>query len=66
MAAFASNGRESYKDDDEEFGEEEYDTLELLERLETLREDMEDLGVTTLQEVIQRIEELHSQLDTRS
>jgi hypothetical protein len=66
MAAFTSNGQGSYKDDDEEFDEEEYDTLELLERLETLREDMEDLGVTTLQEVIQRIEELHAQLDTRS
>ncbi|HZO74448.1 MAG TPA: hypothetical protein VFB60_19755 [Ktedonobacteraceae bacterium] len=41
----------------------EYDTMELLERLETLREDMEDLGVTTLAEVIQRIEELHRQMD---
>jgi len=43
----------------------EYDTMELLERLETLREDMEDLGVTTLAEVIQRIEELHRQMDER-
>jgi hypothetical protein len=42
----------------------EYEEMELLERLETLREDMEDLGVTTLAEVIQRIEELHQQLDT--
>lgn len=41
----------------------EYDTMELLERLETLREDMEDLGVVTLAEVIQRIEELHRQMD---
>jgi hypothetical protein len=41
-----------------------YEEMELLERLETLREDMEDLGVTTLAEVIQRIEELHQQLDT--
>jgi hypothetical protein len=37
--------------------------MELLERLETLREDMEDLKVTTLSELIQRIEELHRKLD---
>jgi hypothetical protein len=43
--------------------EEEYDEMELLERLETLREDMEDLGMTTLEEVIARINELHQALD---
>ena len=43
----------------------EYDDLELLERLESLREDMENLGVTTITEVIQRITELHQQLDKR-
>ena len=43
----------------------EYEEMELLERLETLREDMEDLRVTTLAEVIQRIEELHRKLDNR-
>jgi hypothetical protein len=52
-------------EDDDDFAEEEYDDMELLERLETLREDMEELGVTTLDEVIQRIEELHQQLDAR-
>ena len=41
----------------------EYEEMELLERLETLREDMEDLKVTTLSELIQRIEELHRKLD---
>ncbi len=46
-----------------EVDDEEYDEMELLERLEALREDMEDLGVTTLAEVIQRIEELHRRLD---
>jgi hypothetical protein len=40
--------------------------MELLEWLESLREDMEELGVTTLQEVITRIEELHRKLDRRS
>ena len=42
--------------------EQEYDDMELLERLETLREDMEELGVTTLAELIQRIEEMHNRL----
>jgi hypothetical protein len=45
---------------------EEYDDMELLERLESLQEDMEDLGVTTLAEVIQRIKDLHQKLDERA
>jgi hypothetical protein len=52
-------------DNDELEDEEEYDEMELLERLETLREDMEDLHVTTLAEVIQRIENMHQRLDRR-
>jgi hypothetical protein len=51
-------------DDDEEM--EEYDDMELLERLESLQEDMEDLGVTTLAEVIQRIQDLHRKLDEQT
>lgn len=51
--------------DDDTLDVGEYDEMELLERLETLREDMEDLGVTTLREVIQRIEELHQRLDAK-
>lgn len=43
--------------------DEEYSDMELLERLESLREDMEDLGVHSLQEVIARIEELNQRLD---
>jgi hypothetical protein len=43
----------------------EYEEMELLEHLESLREDMEDLGVSTLAEVIQRIEELHGKLDKK-
>ncbi len=39
--------------------------MELLERLESLREDMEDLGVNTLAEVVQRINELHTALDKK-
>ena len=49
----------------EDAGELEFEDMELLERLETLREDMEDLKVTTLAEVIQRIEELHRKLDNQ-
>ena len=52
-------------EDDDDLDVDEYDDMELLERLETLREDMEDLGVTTLREVIQRIEELHQRLDAK-
>jgi hypothetical protein len=53
--------------DDKSFDvdEEEYDEMELLERLEALREDMEDLGVTTLTEVVRRIEEMHRRLERR-
>ncbi len=47
------------------FDEDEYDDMELLERLESLREDMEDLGISTLAEVVQRINELHVALDKK-
>ena len=61
-----ANGNESFDvDDDAEMDDDEYDEMELLERLESLREDMENLGVTTLAEVIQRIEEMHRRLDRR-
>jgi len=50
---------------EDEMNDEEYDEMELLERLETLREDMEDLGVTTLAQRILRIEEIHQHLDGR-
>lgn len=46
-----------------DFNQEEYNDLELLDRLETLREDMEDLQVTSLAEVEQRIRELNDKLD---
>ena len=41
----------------------EYNDMAMLELLETLREDMEDLGVSTLAEIIERIEALHKKLD---
>lgn len=54
-----ASGEETWNKDDE------YSEMETLEMLESLREDMEELGVSTLQEVIERIEELHRQLDKR-
>ncbi len=51
--------------DDDEFDDNEYDELAMLERLETLREDMEDLGINNLPELIERIEELHRHLDNK-
>lgn len=57
------NTEEVFEDD--EIEEDEYDELAELERLECLREDMEELGVTSLSEVIARIEELHRRFDLR-
>jgi len=63
----ASDQQKSKPDelDDDKFNDLEYDELAMLERLEALREDMEDLGVTNLSELIERIEELHRQLDNK-
>ena len=49
----------------DEIIEEEFDDLELLERLESLREDMEELGISTLADLILRIEEMHKRLDAQ-
>ena len=57
--------RETKDTFDDDLDEEGYDEMELLERLECLREDMEDLGVTTLAELIKRIEETHRRLDRK-
>ena len=62
--AQASKGKQQARSNEEDtFDQEEYDDMALLEMLETLREDMEELGVTTLAEVIERIEALHKKLD---
>jgi predicted component of type VI protein secretion system len=57
------NPKQDPRNTDEEEEISEYDEFDILERLETLREDMEELGVTTLAEVIQRIDEMHRRLD---
>ncbi len=41
----------------------DYDALLLLERLESLEEDMEELGITSRDQLRQRIAELHRRLD---
>lgn len=40
-----------------------YELLELVERLESLREDMIDLGVETLTDVDAKLLHLHRQID---
>ena len=54
-------------DDDEkpseDFDPREYDIMLQLERLESIEEEMTELEVSTLDEVRQRISELHRALD---
>lgn len=52
--------------DDEDFEPAEYALMLELEQLESLEEDMEELGVKTLEEIRQRIAALHQQLDHRT
>lgn len=40
-----------------------HEALLLLDRLEELREDMQELGITSLEELRKRIVELEAQLD---
>ncbi|HEY7832682.1 MAG TPA: hypothetical protein VIG30_03850 [Ktedonobacterales bacterium] len=47
----------------DDFDPAEYDTMLILERLESLEEEMQELGVTTLDAVRARIAELHRRLD---
>ena len=63
MAKAAKGNEQSRFNEDDAFDQEEYNDMEMLEMLESLREDMEELGVTTLAEVIERIEGLHKKLE---
>ncbi|HEX8034570.1 MAG TPA: hypothetical protein VF510_12020 [Ktedonobacterales bacterium] len=49
--------------EDEDFDPKEYDTMVELERLESIEEEMQELGVTTLDDVRRRIADLHRELD---
>lgn len=60
-----SNGHTPGDEDEENFADldsEEYDKIALLDQLESLEEEMEELGVTTLDELRQRIRNLHEEL----
>ena len=59
----ASDDEEMDEQEDTAFDPAEYDSLLQLERLESLEEDMIELGVTTLDEVRQRIAALHREID---
>lgn len=69
----ASNGHdgsrypadEDERGTDEDFDPAEYDTMLQLERLESIEEEMNELGVRTLDEVRKRIDELNRELDRR-
>ena len=58
-----SDDEEMDEQEDTAFDPAEYDSLLQLERLESLEEDMIELGVTTLDEVRQRIAALHREVD---
>lgn len=49
--------------DDEDFDPAEYNTMVELERLESLEEEMKELGVHSLDDIRRRIDELNAQLD---
>jgi hypothetical protein len=57
--------KDIHEEDVEQVDLEEYTEMELLERLESLLEDMEELGVKTIEEVRRRIAALHKQLDEK-
>lgn len=48
---------------DEEFDAREYDKMMELERLESIEEEMQELGVVSLEDVRRRIADLHHELD---
>jgi hypothetical protein len=51
------------RDEDVDFDPKEYDTMVELERLESIEEEMQELGVSTLDDVRRRIADLHRELD---
>jgi hypothetical protein len=71
MSATKDNGQHDREDDqddlegenDDAFDPAEYNTMVELERLESLEEEMQELGVASLDEIRRRIEELNAQLD---
>lgn len=64
MAKRNPNTSKRQRDEEEERpADADYNTLLLLERLESLLEEMEELGVSTREEIEARIAALHEKLD---
>lgn len=61
----APRARDEVVMDDEINQNGNYDLMLHLERLETLREDMEELGIRSLEELERQIAEIHRQLDEK-
>ncbi len=57
-----SDDHDTMEDDEADLDDDEYDELMLLDRLESLEEEMEELGVTTLDELRSRIRDLHAEM----
>ncbi len=62
-----TNGRTPDDDDldtrpEENSDADEYDALLLLDRLESLEDEMDELGVTTLDELRARIRDMHAEM----
>lgn len=55
--------QDEFESHDDDFDPAEYNTLIQLERLESLEEDMKELGVASLDDIRRRIKELNAQLD---
>jgi hypothetical protein len=63
--ALAQHQSEGKTREDNDGDDDEYSDLDQLERLESIREDMEEFGLTTLDEVIERIAVLNQKLDNQ-
>lgn len=57
-----ADDHDTMEDDEADLDDDEYDELMLLDRLESLEEEMEELGVTTLDELRSRIRDLHAEM----
>jgi hypothetical protein len=63
MTKTTRNTPKRQREEEERPADADYDTLLLLEQLESLLEEMEELGVSTRQEIETRIAALHERLD---
>lgn len=54
--------RDALEAEEADLDVDEYDEMMLLDRLESLEEEMQELGVTTLDELRARIREMHADM----